>query len=76
MGGKDVDATVAIDVSEDGLPWHSLPDEAAVLKQLDTSRDGLTDAEATARLAKWGPNALTPPPKRTFLQRLWAQVNT
>eukprot|EP00775_Hariotina_reticulata_P004052 gene4052-4299_t len=55
--------------------WHSI-DSEDVLKQLSTSTDGLSNDEATSRLAIFGRNMLTPPPKRTIWQRLWAQINT
>jgi magnesium-transporting ATPase (P-type) len=35
---------------------------------------GLAD-EAAARLLRYGENALTPPRKATFLERLWSQLN-
>jgi hypothetical protein len=34
------------------IPWHSFPDNAAVLAKLGTSLDGLSPDEAAARLAK------------------------
>jgi P-type Ca2+ transporter type 2C len=37
--------------------WHSLPAER-VLAELDTTEDGLADAEVRARLDRFGPNAL------------------
>ncbi|MBC7250439.1 MAG: cation-translocating P-type ATPase [Anaerolineae bacterium] len=38
-------------------PWYTL-DQAAVLERLETRLDGLTDAEATERLQRFGPNQL------------------
>lgn len=55
--------------------WHSLTVEEA-LKALQTTDAGLSTAEAEKRLAEYGRNALTPPPKPTFLRRLWNQINT
>jgi len=55
--------------------WHSLS-AAEALKVLQTTEDGLSAQEAESRLKVYGRNALTPPPKPTFLRRLWNQVNT
>ena len=52
--------------------WHALPTEA-VLEQLDTSPQGLSGAEATARLARHGPNRLPEPPRRGTLLRFLDQ---
>ena len=38
--------------------WHSLSSEE-VLKRLETSFDGLSDSEASARLVNYGPNELS-----------------
>ena len=66
-----VDSAVDVETA-----WHSIPDGESVLKELGSSQEGLSSADAAARLAQYGPNALTPPKKKTFLQRLWEQVNT
>lgn len=42
---------------------------------LKTTPHGLSAAEAASRLQQYGPNALTPPKKTSFLGRLWAQIN-
>lgn len=56
--------------------WHALSAED-VLAQLNTSSEaGLTQEEAVQRVKQYGPNALTPPPKPSFLRRLWNQINT
>jgi magnesium-transporting ATPase (P-type) len=55
--------------------WHSYTAEEA-LRLLETTDAGLSTAEADKRLAEYGRNALTPPPKPTFLRRLWNQINT
>ncbi|GBF92410.1 carbonate dehydratase [Raphidocelis subcapitata] len=67
--GLDEDREALLEV-----PWHSLPADA-ILKRLDTSLDGLTAEEAAARLARFGPNALTPPKKAGFFKKLWDQLN-
>ncbi len=56
--------------------WHALePHE--VLEQLEVPQEtGLTSAEAAARLEKHGPNELTEKKRTTFLQMLWAQINS
>mmetsp|Transcript_117849 Transcript_117849/g.176047 ORF Transcript_117849/g.176047 Transcript_117849/m.176047 type:complete len:1063 (-) Transcript_117849:67-3255(-) len=58
--------------------WHALTKEEC-FKELglkDTIRkEGLTDAEAAARLAKYGPNQMTTKEKETLLQKIWKQVN-
>lgn len=56
--------------------WHAEGDLDVVLKQLGSSLSGLSHEEAQQRLAKFGRNALTPPPKPSFWRRLWNQINT
>jgi magnesium-transporting ATPase (P-type) len=55
--------------------WHALSSEET-LKLLQSSEAGLSTAEAEKRLQEYGRNALTPPPKPTFLKKLWGQINT
>src|SRR3954464_9308268 len=55
-------------------PWHAIPPEEA-LKRLNTGRDGLSGEEAAERLARHGPNRLTPPAGRSVLWRFAAQFN-
>jgi magnesium-transporting ATPase (P-type) len=45
----------------------------AVLAQFGTGPDGLSEAEAAARLARHGPNRLPPPPRPGALRRFLAQ---
>ena len=52
--------------------WHKL-DSAALFKELGTSADGLSAAEAASRLAKYGPNALKEKPKRSPLAMFFDQ---
>ncbi|MCB4769876.1 HAD-IC family P-type ATPase [Ancylobacter sp. Lp-2] len=54
--------------------WHALP-HAEVARHLDVTADGLTAAEASARLARHGPNRLPEPPRRHPLLRFLAQFN-
>jgi magnesium-transporting ATPase (P-type) len=59
--------------SPDRLPsWHAMPAEAA-LERLDTAPQGLSAAEAAARLARHGPNRLPEPPRRGALARFLDQ---
>ena len=45
-----------------------------LLRQLDTSENGLTAEEAAERLQKYGPNALRAAPKPTLVQRFLGQL--
>mmetsp|Transcript_24702 Transcript_24702/g.58427 ORF Transcript_24702/g.58427 Transcript_24702/m.58427 type:complete len:1051 (-) Transcript_24702:152-3304(-) len=58
--------------------WHTLSAEEA-FAELSVPKDirskGLTPAEATARLEKYGENKLTEKEKETLLQKIWNQVN-
>jgi magnesium-transporting ATPase (P-type) len=54
--------------------WHAIAAEEA-LKRLETGRSGLDEAEAARRLARHGPNRLTPPAGRSALWRFAAQFN-
>lgn len=53
---------------------HQLSAEA-VLERLETSAEGLTQAQATEGLERHGPNRLPPPPKRSPLLRFLAQFH-
>ena len=58
------------------LSWHSLKPEE-VLENLDVPIEtGLSDEEVLHRQAKFGLNELTEQPGRTFLQKLWEQINS
>ena len=50
---------------------QSIPE---VLRSLDTGAEGLTSAQAEARLAKYGPNKLKEAEKPTWLQRFMQQL--
>ncbi|ADE13089.1 cation-transporting P-type ATPase [Sideroxydans lithotrophicus] len=54
--------------------WHSLPAQDA-LAALEASHDGLSSAEAAKRLQQYGPNRLTPPPRRGPLMRFLLQFH-
>jgi magnesium-transporting ATPase (P-type) len=54
--------------------WHALS-AAQVLEQRDTRPTGLSEDEALARLASFGPNRLRPPARRGALKRLLLQLH-
>ena len=54
-------------------PWHALSADDT-LSKLGSETDGLTAAEAAARLATNGPNALPDAPRTTALRVLVAQL--
>lgn len=68
---------VAKDEDVEEFPWHASSKEDC-FRQLECSNDilkaGLTSAEATARLEKYGSNILAEKEKVTLLQRIWKQV--
>ncbi|MFL5539921.1 MAG: cation-translocating P-type ATPase [Longimicrobiaceae bacterium] len=53
--------------------WHALHAEAA-LERLGSGTDGLSEAEAAARLARWGPNLLRAAPPTPAWKILLAQL--
>jgi Ca2+-transporting ATPase len=56
--------------------WHTYTMEAAIDRQQTDLKDGLTDAEAARRLAKYGPNALNPALQRSTVSILLAQFKS
>jgi len=56
------------------VPWHALPAEATAAR-LASPPEGLTAAEAAARLARVGPNRLTPPKERPAWLRFLKQFD-
>ena len=59
-----------------GLRWWGLESVDEVLKHAMTAAGrGLTEEEVLARRARYGPNKMTEVAKKTFLERLWDQVN-
>ena len=58
----------------DGLSEAATRDSAAVLQSLGSSPIGLTEAEAEARLIKYGPNEVAHERKHEWLHRLWTAV--
>lgn len=59
-----------------GTAWHTLPAEAVLGRQQVDFGRGLDDAEAQARLARYGPNALPEPERRSPLAILLGQFNS
>jgi Ca2+-transporting ATPase len=55
------------------MPWHSKNIDE-VYKSLQTSEEGLSDAEASKRLEKNGPNELRQKPSKKIWQMLWSQI--
>ncbi|HEU5041752.1 MAG TPA: cation-translocating P-type ATPase, partial [Gemmatimonadales bacterium] len=56
-------------------PWHALP-PGAVLRRLGTGPDGLSRAEAAARLARYGPNVFERSPPVSPWSVLLAQLRS
>jgi P-type Ca2+ transporter type 2C len=63
----------AVPGQEGGPRWHALSVDGA-LAAAGTDRSGLSDAEAAARLARYGPNRLSPPPPVSALAILRDQL--
>ncbi|MBF5095981.1 HAD-IC family P-type ATPase [Azospirillum sp. INR13] len=55
-------------------PWHAL-DAGAAAGRLGSPDEGLSGAEAAARLERFGPNRLTPPKRRPAWMRFLAQFH-
>ena len=58
-----------------GIPDAHTISAEGVLAALDSRLDGLSDAEATQRLEKYGPNRLPEPPKRSPFLRFLSHFN-
>lgn len=56
------------------VKWHSLSTDE-VLERLEAPQNGLTSAEAAARLAAYGPNQLSEAPRPSFLKMVLDQLN-
>eukprot|EP00879_Flechtneria_rotunda_P009621 GHRR01010068.1.p1 GENE.GHRR01010068.1~~GHRR01010068.1.p1 ORF type:complete len:704 (+),score=209.17 GHRR01010068.1:84-2195(+) len=70
------DSHVAINGVEDEVPWHAISTAEEVCDELAVSSStGLSAAEAERRFKDFGPNLLTPPKKRSFLEKVWSQLN-
>ncbi|MGE5788122.1 MAG: cation-translocating P-type ATPase [Myxococcales bacterium] len=55
--------------------WHSLPVDE-VLRDVESSAQGLPDEEAQQRLAKWGSNVIQRASSTGIWKLLWQQVNS
>ncbi len=56
-------------------PWHAV-DVAEAVARAGSSAEGLSSAEAEARLRRAGPNALRAPPPTAAWRILWAQLSS
>eukprot|EP00544_Gedaniella_sp_CCMP2646_P007002 CAMPEP_0202479932 /NCGR_PEP_ID=MMETSP1361-20130828/115_1 /ASSEMBLY_ACC=CAM_ASM_000849 /TAXON_ID=210615 /ORGANISM="Staurosira complex sp., Strain CCMP2646" /LENGTH=1011 /DNA_ID=CAMNT_0049107307 /DNA_START=60 /DNA_END=3095 /DNA_ORIENTATION=- len=54
--------------------WHVL-DTQATMERLDTTRNGLSSAEAEKRLEEYGPNKMSEKERKSLIRRIWEQVN-
>jgi magnesium-transporting ATPase (P-type) len=61
-------------VTHDAKPWHTLAPDA-VLAELASAPAGLSGAEASARLARYGPNRLPQAARRSAWRRLLLQFH-
>ncbi|MGE0082162.1 MAG: HAD-IC family P-type ATPase, partial [Thiohalomonadaceae bacterium] len=57
------------------LEWHTLPPEEVVQRLATDGHRGLSAAEAAARLGRFGPNRLPPPPRRPAWLRFVQQFH-
>ncbi len=58
----------------DSLSEAATQESAAVLQSLGSTPNGLTEAEAQQRLAKYGPNEVGQEKKHEWLHRLWVAI--
>jgi magnesium-transporting ATPase (P-type) len=66
--------TTALETSPEANPWHARPAEDA-LAALDAGAKGLSAAEASARLERYGPNRLPEPEADPAWRRLLRQFH-
>ena len=69
-----IDSDIQAAEAEPQGAWHALG-AAEALGRLRADRHGLSDAAIRERRARFGPNALPEPPRRSALARLAAQFN-
>jgi Mg2+-importing ATPase len=60
--------------NSDAVRDAAMQEATAVLQQLNTSPSGLSEAEAAARLAQYGPNEVAQEKRHGWLLRLWVAV--
>lgn len=75
---KKASVAVEIDAPDGtkGLRWWGLGSVDEVLKHAVTEAGrGLTEEEVLARRSRYGPNKMTEVAKKSFLARLWDQIN-
>ena len=67
MRSRAAASTAPNHAEHEGVSWHALSEHAVVLK-LSSSADGLTAADAAARLRKYGPNAVVRRRQESWLE--------
>jgi len=73
---SDISSLPSPSNNNDAIQWHALPSSTDAVRILASdATNGLLTTETNQRLKIVGKNELTPPPKPTFLKRLWAQIN-
>ena len=75
MPSNDKSASLAPASDDLQVTWHALGREETIKKLGTAVEQGLTSAEAAARLEKYGPNQLAEGKRTTFLQMVLAQLN-
>lgn len=68
------DASQKSKEKSDTLTWYCLNIEE-ILQKLDCSSDGLSSKDVKARLDRYGPNSLPPPPRRSPFKRFLSQFH-
>src|SRR6478672_4722420 len=68
-------ATANADSTGDGITWHAVAVDDVVKKLATTTEKGLSAAEASSRLEKYGPNRLPEGKKRGPFMRFVSQFN-
>jgi calcium-translocating P-type ATPase len=67
--------TGGMDVDTQAVPWHGLPVEEVIRQAATDARQGLTAAEAEARLEQFGPNKLPEEQRESALLRFLKQFH-
>ncbi|SPC19407.1 putative cation-transporting ATPase F [Cupriavidus oxalaticus] len=74
QAGSMADRAATDDPNAPPAAWHTLS-WVEIEQMLQTGSAGLAEAEASRRLARYGPNRLAPPPRRGPLRRLLMQFH-
>jgi len=75
--GKDLEATVEA-VDREVVSWHALTIDESVSRlkcESNLTKDGLSNEDATQRLALYGPNQMTAAEAESIWQKIWKQVS-